>query len=414
MRWVSLLIFCLSLNPLTAQRKTYSHILQHSTEINSIALTDTLFDDLESLGKAIGDSRIVLLGEQNHGDAAAFEAKSRIIRYLHEKKGFHVLVFESDFYGLCRAGDDFLFQDSSVQVIKKNLYGIWSNCQPISPFFAYLNQARGENKLHIAGMDTRHCLSYSKKHFVAEFRQRFKAFKVSSEDSSNFELCLAILTELINHEYKSTAKPADQDRFMLFLNRLLAEYKENDFWQQELNNLLSFANNSWALGKPEWSRDKLMAQNLLWLYRNKYPGEKLIVWAHNGHIARDMESFRTAQGVALFPGYMPNMGDLLFKELQDTLYSIGFVAYQGYSHFAGYDSSAYFKPYKGKNYEGIMASKGFAYAFTNLQALPAKSSFTVRGITHHFPIKKEWNRTYDGLFFIREMYGCETIEYDSK
>ncbi len=41
---------------------------------------------------------MVLLGEQHHGDGATFQAKTRLVKYLHEQKGFNVLVWESDVY----------------------------------------------------------------------------------------------------------------------------------------------------------------------------------------------------------------------------------------------------------------------------------------------------------------------------
>src|SRR5690606_14693133 len=41
--------------------------------------------DLRALERAIGDARIVLLGEQNHGDGATFMTKARIVEHLHYK-----------------------------------------------------------------------------------------------------------------------------------------------------------------------------------------------------------------------------------------------------------------------------------------------------------------------------------------
>lgn len=407
MRMYIFFLFYMLGNHAYAQKKSNSIILKNTSIINNIQQSDTSMDDLESIGKAIGNSKIVLLGEQSHGDAATFEAKSRIIKYLHEKKGFNVLVFESDFYGLNRAWEDYTNNDSTMETVKNNIYSIWSKCNQISDFFEYINRTNHNNALHVAGIDTRHCLRYSRRQYTSEFQQHFKNYALLNGDTTSFNHFLLILTELIKNEYKSNAKTEEKTFFEKYLSQLIAHKAGSEFWNQELNNLASFANNSWDLGKPEWSRDAIMTQNLLWLFQQKYAGEKLIIWAHNGHIARDLESFQTKKGVYLFPEYIPNLGDILYKKLSDTIYSIGFVSNQGFSKFVGYDKCEFFKPYKGKNFEQLMTSLGYTFSFTDLKSLPENTHFTMRGIGHHFPFYKEWKKTYDGIFFIQEMYGCE-------
>lgn len=51
-------------------------------------------EDLGALDEAIGDSRVVLLGEQSHGDGAAFVAKTQIVEHLHRNLGFDVLAID--------------------------------------------------------------------------------------------------------------------------------------------------------------------------------------------------------------------------------------------------------------------------------------------------------------------------------
>ena len=51
----------------------------------------------------------------------------------------------------------------------------------------------------------------------------------------------------------------------------------------ELASLDAWARSAW-LGH---SRDEAMAANLAWLIRHKFPGRKIIVWAHNNHILKD-------------------------------------------------------------------------------------------------------------------------------
>ena len=82
------------------QQKIKEYVLHNSIRISSISPDSTNYDDLSAIGNSIGNAQIVMLGEQDHGDASTFLAKTRLIKYLHEKKGFNVLAFESDFFGL--------------------------------------------------------------------------------------------------------------------------------------------------------------------------------------------------------------------------------------------------------------------------------------------------------------------------
>ena len=63
--------------------------------IRSVDPSDTDFSDLAPLKSAIGDSRIVMLGEQTHGDGTTFLAKTRLIQFLHQEMGFDVIAFRS-------------------------------------------------------------------------------------------------------------------------------------------------------------------------------------------------------------------------------------------------------------------------------------------------------------------------------
>ena len=57
------------------------YIKKNYIEIPSIDSQDNLFDDLKGLGEAIGESQIVFLGEQDHGDTRTIQAKIRIVKY---------------------------------------------------------------------------------------------------------------------------------------------------------------------------------------------------------------------------------------------------------------------------------------------------------------------------------------------
>ncbi|GAA4320806.1 hypothetical protein [Compostibacter hankyongensis] len=72
------------------QKAIKEYVQQSIHVIENLDTSSSDYKDLEAIGKAIGTARVVMLGEQDHGDAPTYLAKTRLIKYLHEKKGFNV------------------------------------------------------------------------------------------------------------------------------------------------------------------------------------------------------------------------------------------------------------------------------------------------------------------------------------
>ncbi|WP_277586279.1 erythromycin esterase family protein [Psychrobacillus antarcticus] len=67
-------------------------------------------------------------------------------------------------------------------------------------------------------------------------------------------------------------------------------------------------------------RDQIMAENLEWICNTLYPNEKIIVWAHNTHIYKNIQSS--------FYSYKP-MGSLMSPDLINQSYYLGLFMYEG-------------------------------------------------------------------------------------
>ena len=102
-------------------------LLQRSlVPLRSLSPGDDDFSDLEPLARAIGSARIVQLGEQGHGAGAAFEARVRLIKFLHQRMGFDVVVWESGMFDLRAVNGALKGGTDPNEAAQLGIFTIWS------------------------------------------------------------------------------------------------------------------------------------------------------------------------------------------------------------------------------------------------------------------------------------------------
>ena len=69
-------------------------VFESTSPIRSINANDEDYSDLQDIGQAIGNKRIVMLGELYHGDTTTIQAKTRLVKFLHEKMGLMYLFLK--------------------------------------------------------------------------------------------------------------------------------------------------------------------------------------------------------------------------------------------------------------------------------------------------------------------------------
>ncbi|HEX9894008.1 MAG TPA: erythromycin esterase family protein [Gemmatimonadales bacterium] len=328
-------------------------------------------EDLRDLGRAIGDSRIVLLGENGHGVAQFTTLKSGLVRWLHQEMGFEVLAVESG-YAECEAVNAQLPGLPLSDAIRRCMAYAFEHAE-LQPLFRYLGQQRGSGRpVWLSGLDlqTQGADSRSRPGHLRDSLRRIApayAVLVGALDSTLLARTAAgpdSLRQWVRAEgdaaralYDSAAAQATGTvRWMLLGAGVL------------LDRLVS-RETAAASGRPApvrfyQRRDEWMARTVSWLADSVGGPRKVVVWLHNDHARSG--SWMTPAGPARATG------SLLRETYPGRVYSIGFFMGRG----AVADNSRRVLPMLAPPEEGIeraLASNGErgAYLLLSSRAVPA-------------------------------------------
>ncbi|GMQ29255.1 erythromycin esterase family protein [Algoriphagus confluentis] len=394
------------LNPYDKSFKDF--VIKSSTPIENIDPKNSNYEGYEKIAAAIGDSKVVFLGEQDHGDAPTFLAKTKIIKYLHEKMGFNVLVFESNFLGLNQSlANQTDLRFSTREDYRDFIFKIWTNCMECTELFSYLDSIRSSsNPIHISGMDSRLSHSGVGPFPITHFIQSLANENLFSDDSEK-ESITKILEELVKNEYDSDLSSDRVDSLYSFFNRVENKLVQSSFLFQAVRSLRGFTSSALDSTDSNNPRDIQMSDNFLWLKKEVFPDEKIIVWASSYHL---FKGFRDLT-YPVFKTDTINAGTLIADEIEDELYILGFTSNKGKAgrlYLPKYD----LKEPRPNYFEAFVEETEAKYAFLNFSNNDSSGyknlNFWMKGLLHT-PNYFYWTRMLDGVFYIEEMYPCSDV-----
>lgn len=377
------------------------------------------FDDLAPLKEMLKAARIVQLGENTHGDGACFEAKARLVRFLHEEMGFEVLAFESGAFE-CDRANELLRKGDGEGAMKGSVFGIW-HVAPVRAMFRYLaERAKAEKPLVLAGFDCRRSGA-----LADGFADALASFLAPvAKDAASDAAALRKLETLLEQQGDDYAPPvADLEAAQAAWARLRKAIEENraklvelsgeaetEFFSHCLDNWR--ANEAFERSKSdkslgEWGssnlRDPQMAANLKWLADVRFAGKKIITWGATVHLAHGLPGVKVG-GKADFYKTYANMGGAADAAFGKACFTIGFAAHGGQWGIRGARNPVPV-PKEGSA-EDLMHRYGAPFLVVGLRGAnpgPFAKPLRMAPMSYDRGMEAVWPSVLDAVFFVDEM-----------
>ncbi|HET6892029.1 MAG TPA: erythromycin esterase family protein [Pyrinomonadaceae bacterium] len=431
-RLLAAVLLCTNLQP-DNRAARIAWLSHNAIQINSIdpTIANDDFADLKPLKAAIGNTRIVVLGEQSHGDGATFLAKARLVKFLHERMGFDVLAWEG---GLFNCHDmDGAVRDPTVPIdeaMRRGLYPIWAMSAQVRPVFEYARAvAATDRPLEMIGFDHQ----FSGTGSITRWRDTLIGF-IDKVDRTILPdgLRSSLLNDPRNIVFKPDSKAADI-RLVAEKWKALPEVFDKARAKLEsthgarevalmrrtvddallsLEGLARFRDAKGEFRPADNNlRDQRMGENLVWLANERYKNRRIIVWAAAFHTLHEPSSIKLGPDASFSYDGVITMGQVAGKALKNAIYTIGFTAAEGKAGTVTGGPTLDLKPPADGSFEDLCLAVGHRFLFVNLRTLPAAHwlrSPVKAGLLNYSPIETDWTRQMDGLVFTRTMFPSTT------
>lgn len=300
-------------------------------------------ENMTPLLNAVGDAKIVLLGEASHGTSEFYKVRAELSKRLIEEKGFTVVAVEGDWPSSQRVNRFIKGYDTKITV-EDVLQGferwptwMWAN-EEISELVLWLEKhnqkIEGDKKIGFYGVDV-----YSLWESLDEVVSYLQKTNPEGTDMAFAKKAISCFEPFNRHpETYAFSSVHISDACIDEVTKLVTSIRVNekqyeDDQEEDLNLKI---NALVAQNAEEYYRAMVRSDELSWNVRDEHMVEvineimdyhgkdtKIIIWAHNTHIGDASSTDMKEEG-------MTNVGEILrLQNKADNLFSIGFGTYVG-------------------------------------------------------------------------------------
>ena len=401
---------------------------QTVAELKQRAVPLAAADDLAPFGNAVGDARIVALGEATHGMREFVQIKQRLLEYLVGEKGFTVLAVEANWPEALAVDRYIKTGEGDPKAALAGMYGWrWYTQEMLElvEWMRHYNQAPGGHaNLTFTSFDMQVARAAAQK--VLDYLEHCSPGD-AGEAGAAYEEARALdlrRDQVYDDRAESAASQAAKPIQVLDSKRAeLVRQSSPEAWRdaRQAAAIVYQASMMRAPGKGPAYRDEMMAAHIEWLATDVHPGEKMVIWSDNEHV-------RSA-AAADSP---KSMGAWLREPYGSRMYAVGFAFKEGHLRAAGMEGGKLtgLAEHNAAGAEGsgdsILGLAGMPCFFLNLAAVPAGGPLGRWLAQPHLfhNAGAEWvtgdpeaNREtavlpklYDGLIFVDEGHPTHALE----
>ena len=246
-------------------------------------------DDLRLLRQAFHGAQIIEFGEGSHGTREFWSIRQRLFRFLVYKMGFRVLVVEASWSDTLSLDNYVTAGQGTARVALYNLNNWTLDTSEMLDFVEWMRRYKlrhPHDLLHVAGIDMQQpagAQAIVESYLAGQRPERLREalMNYSCFDSAHPDRIAA----LPRNTRSQCLKKAESVREMLNDFASNGSARPRDYNLAKANHAAEIVAEAVAFYGGLGDRERALAQNTRWIETTAFRGQRILVCAHNGHVA---------------------------------------------------------------------------------------------------------------------------------